>query len=301
MNRVRIITSIFIYLIALSLYISADIESWFEDLNLSREQQQKISEMTRGLMDFRRDNRMELNDLKSSLNALKYSPYATSDEYNKAVDRLKALNIEWENAKVDYYFSVGSLLNQDQREDFADIYFDEDFFNKFDFPNEKRGDNGNMDMNGFGPGDGGEGQMPGGRQGGQRGFGMMQGGGPDGMKKLGVYSRLDLTKDQKTVIEDILDQQKAIKDEVEDSIEERNEQIEKMMIDKNSDPRVILSKIEERENKKSEIDKVLYLYDLRILQILTVEQRKELFDYMINSRKERFGDRPGPDMMPPQR
>ena len=73
------------------------------------------------------------------------------------------------------------------------------------------------------------------------------------------------------------------------------------MIDKNSDPRVILSKIEERENKKSEIDKVLYLYDLRILQILTVEQRKELFDYMINSRKERFGDRPGPDMMPPQR
>lgn len=272
----------------------ATLESLINDIKMSEPQRAQVMEITREFMSYYRNTQKEMDAIKAELKSVKYSPYAIENEYAKITDDITQLNIEREHARLDYFFLVKERLNEDQWEDFVDEYFDIE-------PLSIQPPPGGM------PGT--EGRMPGkddaGRKGDEGGkmpeiehesgggmYGGMPGPGQRDMKKLGVYAMLDLSNEQKIAIKDILELQSAIKEETNEAIETRDRQIEDAQSVKNPDKEKILTLINEREQKKGEIEKILYKYDLRIMQLLTLDQRKDLFDLMMDAM--RGGRRPQP-------
>jgi Spy/CpxP family protein refolding chaperone len=278
------------------LSMNFSLESLFNAMNLAGPQKTQVMDVTREFLSYYRNTQKEMDALITDQKSVRYSPYATEDEFGKITDNITALNIEREQARLDYFFLIKDMLNEEQWEYFIDNYSDLELLGMQGPPGGKPGEGDRMPEMDDADNIGGEGgKMPGTQRENDEGrYGGMQGGGRKDMQKLGVYSMLDLSNDQKSAIKDILNLQLSIKEEADEAIETRNNQIKEMQNEKYPNKEKILSLIIKREEKKGEIEKVIYSYDLRIMQLLTLNQRKDLFDLMMDAMRGRRPIQPQP-------
>jgi Spy/CpxP family protein refolding chaperone len=252
----------------------------YEDLDLTNEQQKKLSELDKQLMYSYIEYYKEADDLKLTQDELKYSPYTTEEEYNSTIDKITVLEVQWQKARLDHFFAAKEILDSGQWEDFTDEYFD---IRPFDTPEpgfDRPGETNEWTRRGMRPNSGHEGAPQAiGRSGGR--FGGMRGGSQRDMKKLGVYAMLDLSNDQKDVIQRILDEQNSEKDKTDDILKDMDEEIESLMTEGKSDETTVFQKIQQREQKKSDWEKISFSYHMLIMQLLTTDQKNELYDRMM--------------------
>jgi Spy/CpxP family protein refolding chaperone len=278
------------------LSMNFSLESLFNAMNLAGPQKTQVMEVTREFLSYYRNTQMEMDAMRTDRKGIRYSPYATEEEFGKITNNITALNIEREQARLDYFFLIKDMLNEEQWEYFIDNYSDLELLGMQGPPGGKPGEGDRMPEMDDADNIGGEGgKMPGTQRENDEGkYGGMQGRVRKVMQKLGVYSMLDLSNDQKSAIKDILNLQLSIKEEADEAIETRNNQIKEMQNEKYPNKEKILSLIIKREEKKGEIEKVIYSYDLRIMQLLTLNQRKDLFDLMMDAMRGRRPIQPQP-------
>jgi len=273
----------------------------YEDLDLTNEQKTKISELDKQLLYSFIEYHKEADDLRLRLGELKYSPYTTREEYNSTIDKATVLEIQWQKSLLDHFFTVKIILDSGQWEDFTDEYFE---IKLFDMPEpgfDRPGENDGRFRGGMRPPEGGsEGAPPdmGSSGGANKGFGGMRGGSPRDMKKLGVFAMLDLSNDQKVVIKKILDELNSEKDKVDEILENMNEDIELIQIQEPSDETSVFQKIEQRERRKGDWEKISFSYQMRIMQILTTDQKNEIYDRMMEMLDRMKSRRKNPPMEP---
>jgi Spy/CpxP family protein refolding chaperone len=269
----------------------------YEDLNLTNEQQTKISELDKQLLYSYIEYYKYADNLKITQDELKYSPYTTIEEYNSTIDKITVLEIQWQKSLLDHLFTVKEILDSSRWEDFTDEYFEIRPFDTqepdFDRPGEaEEWTRGSMRP----PNSGHEGASPDiGRPGGR--FGGMHGVSSRDMKKFGVYAMLDLSNDQKDVIKRILDEQNSEKDKMDDILKDMDEEIESLMTKGKSDETTVFQKIQQREQKKSDWEKISFSYHMRIMQLLTTDQKYELYDRMMEMLDRIKSRRENPPMM----
>lgn len=286
---------IIMLLMTISVAARADLQKLYDGLGLNTDQKAKVSELVKRLRFEYMEYLKESSAAKRNQDEIRYSPYTTRKEFDATVDKMTELEIQWQKTLLDHFFAVKGILNRDQWEDFTDDYFDT---KPFDMPGPGFGKPGEGDDRMRGgmrrPDEGGEGAPPdmGGRSGGNMGSGGMRGGGPREMKDLGVFGFLVLTKDQQNVIKKILNEQSSEKDNADDLLEDMNDEIQSMMTKAQPDRDAVYQKVEQRERKKGDWEKISFSYLMRAMQILTDDQRSDLYDRMTNIRD---GMRPGGD------
>jgi Spy/CpxP family protein refolding chaperone len=275
----------------------------YEDLELSNEQKTKISELVKQLLYFYIEYHKEADDLRLTQEELKYSPYTTREEYNSKIDKFTVLEIQWQKSRLDHFFAVKEILDSGQWEDFTDEYFETKPFDTAEPGFGRSGENDGRMPGGMRPPDGGsEGAPPdmGSSGGANRGFGGMRGGSPRDMKKLGVYAMFDLSNDQRDVIKRILDELNSEKDKVDEILENMDEDIELQQTQEPSDETSVFQKIEQREQKEGDWEKISFSYHMRIMQILTTDQKNEIYDRMMEMLDRMKSRRENPPMMEPR-
>jgi Spy/CpxP family protein refolding chaperone len=271
----------------------------YEDLDLTNEQKTKISELDKQLLYSYIEYHKEADDLRLTQEELKYSPYTTREEYNSTLDKITVLEIQWQKSLLDHFFAVKIILDSDQWEDFTDEYFETKPFDTSEPGFDRPGENDGRFRGGMRPPEGSsEGAPPdmGSSGGANRGFGGMRGGSPRDMKKLGVFAMLDLSNDQKDVIKRILDELNSKKDKTDDVLENMDEDIELMQTQEKSNEASVFQKIEQREQKKGDWEKISFSYNMRIMQILTTDQKNELYDRMMEMLDRMKSRRKNPPM-----
>jgi Spy/CpxP family protein refolding chaperone len=273
-----------IALMTIAVTVRGDLEKLYNSLGLNIEQKTKISELVKQLLYSYIEYHKEADDLQLTQEELKYSPYTTREEYNSKIDKITVLEIQWQKSLLDHFFTVKKILDSDQWEDFTDGYFECKPFDTDEPGFGRPGENAERIRGGMRPPDGGrEGAPPdmGSSGGANKGFGGMRGGSPRDMKKLGVFAMLDLSNDQKVVIKKILDELNSEKDKVDVILENMNEDIELIQIQEPSDETSVFQKIEQREQRKGDWEKISFSYQMRIMQILTTDQKNEIYDRMM--------------------